>query len=73
MDNQSKKIAVSKLSQPISELIEMTQLPEEPLGNWLSEEVKARGLDLEKIEIQDLRGLLADILQDLILSSESQN
>jgi len=51
----------------------MTQLPEEPLGNWLSEEVKARGLDLEKIDIQDLRDLLADILQDLILSSESQN
>gem|GEM_PF-4467352 len=73
MDKQSKKITAARLSNPISELIEMTQLPEEPLGNWLSEEVKARGLDLEKIDIQDLRDLLADILQDLILSSESQN
>jgi hypothetical protein len=55
---------------PIQEIIELSGMPQEGLSEFLANAFSARGLSLENASMDDLRAVLADLLQDLILQSE---
>lgn len=55
---------------PLKKVIELSGLPQDGATDFLSEAFAARGQSLENADLEDLRGLLEEMLQDLILQSE---
>lgn len=55
---------------PLQKVIELSGLPQDGATDFLSEAFAARGVLFENAGLEDLRGLLAEMLQDLILQSE---
>ena len=54
----------------LKNVIGLTGLPETGVENWMTLEAKRRGMDPASLDIEQLRILLTDILQDMILQNE---
>ena len=55
---------------PFQQVIELSGLPESEASDFLLQAFKQRGLKFEDGDLEDLRLVLADLLQDLILATE---
>lgn len=55
---------------PFQQIIELSGLPESDAGRFLTEAFEKRGREIKNGDLEDLRFILADILQDLILATE---
>lgn len=55
---------------PFKRIIELSGLPQDGATDFLNQAFTERGLSMEDADLEDLRGVLADILQDLILQCE---
>lgn len=53
----------------LQQVIELSGLPQDGARDFLREAFVERGLTLENADLNDLRNVLADLLQDLILST----
>lgn len=51
----------------VAQVLEATGIDNEQLRAWLDNEGAARGLRIDEASLDDVRELLANILQDLIL------
>lgn len=56
---------------PLKQVIGLSGIPEEHIEPWFAAQVERRGKNPYDLTLDDLREVLADILQDLILESES--
>ena len=54
---------------PIQKIIELSGLSQDRMNDFLTKAFNERGMDLESASLEDLRGVLADLLQDLILET----
>lgn len=55
---------------PFQQIIELSGLPESDAEHFLTEAFEKRGREIKNGDLEDLRFILADILQDLILATE---
>ena len=55
---------------PVRQVIELSGLPQESANDFLMEAFAERGISWNGASLEDLRHVLADLLQDLILQSE---
>lgn len=53
----------------LDQIISLTGLPEDRVSTWLQREMLARGKDIASLNEETLRELLADMIQELILSN----
>lgn len=51
----------------LTQVIEATGIDSETMRAWLENEGATRGLRIDEASLEDVRALLANILQDLIL------
>jgi len=56
----------------LNQVISLSGLPEEQLEPWFVAQIEARGYNPYKMDIEQLREVMVDLLQDLILESSSQ-
>lgn len=55
----------------VHQVVELSGLPQEPAFEFLAEEFAIRGKNLELATLDDLKDLLVDMLQDLIMETDS--
>ncbi|MBX2995619.1 MAG: hypothetical protein KF681_12380 [Bdellovibrionaceae bacterium] len=55
---------------PFKHIIELSGLPEGEASDFLDQAFQKCGLDFQDGNLDDLRSVLADLLQDLILATE---
>lgn len=55
---------------PYSDIIELSGLPEDEAAQFLAKAFSARGRKIQNEDLEDLRFVLADLLQDLILATD---
>ena len=55
---------------PFQQVIELSGLPETEASDFLHQAFKKCGLSFQDGDLEDLRSVLADMLQDLILATE---
>jgi hypothetical protein len=56
----------------VDEVIELTGLPEDPLSKELEKLLSAAGLESENISLDDLREVLANYLNDVIIEARKE-
>lgn len=57
----------------LRQLVTLAGLPENEASTWMSQALRERQIDPSNVSLDQIRDVLADLLQDLILSSESEN
>lgn len=56
---------------PLKQVVRLSGMPEDQIESWFAAQAESRGMNPYDLSLDDLREVLADILQDLILESES--
>lgn len=54
----------------LNKVVSLAGLPEEHLEPWFKAQVEARGLNPYDLDLEQLRNVMVDMLQDLILQTE---
>lgn len=54
---------------PVKQLIHLSGMPENTIEPWFLAQIENRGLNPYDLSLDDIRDVLADILQDLILET----
>lgn len=58
---------------PLKQVVSLSGLPEEHVEPWFTAQIAARGYNTEELSLDQLREVLADILQDMILTHAEQS
>lgn len=57
---------------PLKKVISHSGLPDEAVEPWFVAQIEARGYNPQTLSLEELREVLADILQDLILAHQDE-
>lgn len=57
----------------LNQVVSLSGLPEEQLEPWFVAQIEARGYDPYNLDLEQLREVMVDLLQDLILETDEKD
>jgi len=57
---------------PVKQVVQLSGIPEEQIEPWFAAQIESRGMNPYDLSLDDLREVLADILQDLIMETSGE-
>lgn len=57
----------------LNQVVSLSGLPEDQLEPWFKAQIESRGLNPYQLDLEQLREVMVDMLQDLILQTENED
>lgn len=57
---------------PLKQVVQLSGMPEDQIEPWFAAQIESRGKNPYDLSLDDLREVLADILQDLIIETSDE-